>query len=244
MSKDNGNSNKQPMDELTQAFGFFTPIPDEVIAAMPEIKTSGFAVYCYLMSRIYSGKREGGDFKCWPGQDLIAKEMGISKPTVKAAVERLVEHGFVSIEKRFSGSIKYTLTQKQRIFDSEEEPIKSKESFTPESKFLSLKSKESLPESRITNLEQFNQEESININTILKEIGIKESMIKTLCNKKPLERLEHGVEVYQQGILRKEPLKPGWLVRFFQEGWEDPIWYETNPESVASRQRYLVGVEL
>jgi len=63
------------------------------------------AVYMYLKDRADS---EG---KCWPGLRTICKELGISRSTVKRALEDLYRAGFVSREPRWreNGSLSSNL---------------------------------------------------------------------------------------------------------------------------------------
>ena len=240
-------SNK-PMDKLLSEFGFVTPIPDEIITALPAIKPSGLAVWCYLMSRIYNAKRTEGNFDCFPGIDLISKETGVGRGTVIKAINLLEEAGLLTKKRRFGNSTIYTLTssnvRKSKNCTTEGKP--------PEVQNLDYqKSKNETIEVQKLDTNQYednqdkesNQEEDININASLQKLGIKPSAIKTLINEKTIERLQHGIDVYEQGLLRKKELKPGWFMDFINEDWDDPSWYEPDPDNDTARQRYLNGLE-
>ena len=242
--------NSKPMDKLHTEFGFTTPIPDEIIKAMPAIKPAGFTVWCYLMFRIYNAKRTAGTFDCFPGVNLISKETGIGRGTVIKAIKCLEKEGFLIKKRRFSNSTIYTLTgtevQKSKNWTNEVESIIFE---SPEVQKLDYqKSKICTTEVQKldSNQDKDNQDEDltkkkININTLLSKIGIKKAAIKTLINEKPIERLRHGLDVYEQGIARKEPLKPGWYMDFINEDWDDPSWYALDSDSDESRQRYING---
>jgi len=236
-------SNK-PLDKLHTEFGFTTPIPDEIIKAAPRIKATGYLVWSYLMFRIYNAKRAAGDFECFPGIALISKETGLGKNAVVRAIKRLESEGFLTKKRRFGNSTIYTLTgtevqnpQNEQteavdlIFNSPVSP-KRVHQFPQNGDIVSPK--------RVTNQEEVNQDKvnkEEDINTLLSKIGIKNAAIKTLIKEKPIERLQHGIDVYQQGISRKEPLKPGWYMQFINEDWADPSWYVLDSDSDESRQR-------
>ena len=52
-----------------------------------------------------------GEGKCWPGIRTIASELGLSRSTVKRALEELVERGVVEKERRWreNGSLSSNL---------------------------------------------------------------------------------------------------------------------------------------
>jgi Fe2+ or Zn2+ uptake regulation protein len=229
--------NEQKTDKLHSTFGFTTPIPDEILQALPIIKPSGFAVWCYLMKRIYSNKREAGVFSCWPSINLICKDTGLSNKTVIKALEKLKDEGFIEKKKRFNGNTIYTLTSPRVL----EKPPSNVDSTLPVVEILHLSNVDSTHELNKDNQEQLNQDKVNIINKRLKEIGITTSVRKKLIKDNNTRLLKHGIEVYEQGIAKKHPLKPGWLVSFFKEGWKDPDWYTVDSDSNESRQRYVTG---
>lgn len=66
------------------------------------------AVYMYLHTRANK------DGQCWPSESRIAKDLSLSKSTVKRAIKDLVSHGYISTEQRYrktggNSSLEFTL---------------------------------------------------------------------------------------------------------------------------------------
>ena len=111
MNEDSVSQEKkeQPLDELHTTFGFTTPIPDEIIKALPKIGADAFSVWCYLMFRIYNNRRASGEFVCWPSYNLISEDTGLSRHRISKAIKTLETKKWIARRKRFSGSTIYTL---------------------------------------------------------------------------------------------------------------------------------------
>ena len=60
-----------------------------------EIPHRAKAVYMYLKDR----SNAAGE--CWPGINTIARELNLSRSTVKRAISDLTEHGYLKKEPRF-----------------------------------------------------------------------------------------------------------------------------------------------
>lgn len=64
------------------------------IYAAEEIPHRAKAVYMYLKDR------SNADGECWPGIKTIAKELNLSRSTVKRAITDLTTHGYLKKELR------------------------------------------------------------------------------------------------------------------------------------------------
>ena len=60
-----------------------------------EIPHRAKTVYMYLKDRANT------DGECWPGTKTIARELNLSRSTVKRAIADLTEHGYLKKEPRF-----------------------------------------------------------------------------------------------------------------------------------------------
>lgn len=55
----------------------------------------------YVVLRSYANK----DLQCWPSQKLIAQKCDICEQTVRACIKRLVEKGYITVERRGRGKM-------------------------------------------------------------------------------------------------------------------------------------------
>lgn len=60
------------------------------------------AVYIYLRDR------SGSAGSCWPGINTIASDLGLSRTTVKRALNELVQRGYLTKSPRFRPNGSYT----------------------------------------------------------------------------------------------------------------------------------------
>ena len=65
------------------------------IYADQELSHRAKTVYMYLKDR------SNAQGKCWPGIKTIARELNLSRSTVKRAIADLTEHGYLKKESRF-----------------------------------------------------------------------------------------------------------------------------------------------
>ena len=62
------------------------------------LPSRAIAVYMYLVNRANS------DGICWPSERRIAKDLSLSKSTVKRAIRDLKLHGYIRTEQRYRKS--------------------------------------------------------------------------------------------------------------------------------------------
>ncbi len=65
------------------------------LALLAEASPANKTVYMYLRSMSVS------KIECWPGIQSIAKDLGLSRSTVKRAVKDLEKHGYLEKETRY-----------------------------------------------------------------------------------------------------------------------------------------------
>lgn len=79
-----------------------------------DLKPKDFTVYCCLVCHC-----DNEDYSCFPSRKLIAKECGIDKKTVDAAMKNLEDRGLVKKvhRKRADGSKRSNLYYVTRLFE-------------------------------------------------------------------------------------------------------------------------------
>ena len=81
----------------------FTQVPNFVLES-EEISTGAKLAYAMLLKYAWHENR------CFPGQDRLAEEMGVSRRSVNTYVQELKEKKFISIERQGQGKTNvYTL---------------------------------------------------------------------------------------------------------------------------------------
>ena len=63
-----------------------------------DLPSRAVAVYMYLVHRTNS------DGQCWPSERRIAKDLSMSKSTVKRALNDLKKNGYLTVEQRYRKS--------------------------------------------------------------------------------------------------------------------------------------------
>ena len=63
-----------------------------------DLPSRAIAVYMYLVHRINS------DGQCWPSERRIARDLSLSKSTVKRALNDLKRSGYLTVEQRYRKS--------------------------------------------------------------------------------------------------------------------------------------------
>ncbi len=90
--------------------GGFTQIPNFILNN-PSISSNAKVVYSKLLSYAWHNDL------VFPGQDVMAKDIGSSQPTIARAISELQEAGLLEIERRGQGKtnvyrLKYRVTQR------------------------------------------------------------------------------------------------------------------------------------
>ena len=94
-------------DPLTQRG--FTQIPNAILKAKG---ISGGAKLAYAMLLSYAM----GDDQCFPGQDRLGLDMGVSRQTANQYIKELADKGFINIKRRGQGrSNLYEINLKARV---------------------------------------------------------------------------------------------------------------------------------
>ena len=89
----------------------FTQVPNAVLKSK-EISGGAKLVYALLLSYAWHN-----DF-CFPGQDTLAKDIGIARGTVNRHVQELAEKGFIRITRKGQGRANlYELNLKARVLN-------------------------------------------------------------------------------------------------------------------------------
>ena len=87
----------------------FTQIPN-VILTSP--KLSGGAKLAYAMLLSYAMQKD----ECWPGQDSLGVDMGVSRQTANQYLKELQQKGFIKIRRRGQGkSNLYEINLKAKV---------------------------------------------------------------------------------------------------------------------------------
>ena len=91
----------------------FTQIPNFILRHR-EISTNAKTVYALIISYAWHNNR------CFPGQDRLADDMGLSRPSVTAAIKELEACGLLDIERRGLGktniyTINFTIKKKASL---------------------------------------------------------------------------------------------------------------------------------
>jgi DNA-binding transcriptional ArsR family regulator len=78
----------------------FAQIPDKLVrdTSMP---AEAFRLYCNLL--LWSGKNE----TCWPGQDLLARQAGLSTRQIREHLKTLEDAGWITVRRRRNNSSIY-----------------------------------------------------------------------------------------------------------------------------------------
>ena len=87
----------------------FTPILNEVIYLIRDMKDGQFVTYALLCSHVNTKR---GDGKAWPYMTTLAREQGCSAATIKRNLKVLVQLGLIAMEERYRG---YTFTVHGRV---------------------------------------------------------------------------------------------------------------------------------
>ena len=96
----------------------FTQVPNSVLESA-EISPGAKLTYAMLLKYAWQN-----DF-CFPGQDRLAKDMGVSLRSTNSYVQELEERGFVAIRRRGQGKPNiYELTLTRRVRKELERPPK------------------------------------------------------------------------------------------------------------------------
>jgi len=94
-------------DPLTQRG--FTQIPNAILKS-PKLSAGAKLSYAMLLSYAM------GDDECFPGQDRLATDMGVSRQTANQYIKELSEKGFINIKRRGQGrSNLYEINLKARV---------------------------------------------------------------------------------------------------------------------------------
>ncbi len=96
--------------KLTDEWGFFTPVPELVIEAMPELGTDAVTLFMYL--RYKTHRRKGS---AWPSYTQISEATGWGRRRISNAIKALDAGGWLSKRKRFSNTTVYTLTRPPHV---------------------------------------------------------------------------------------------------------------------------------
>ena len=133
--------------QLSNAWGYFLPVPEQLIGALPELGPNAFALASYLLSRCYSDKRRDGDLTSWPSYDTISADTGLGRAAISSAIKRLESAGFLTVERRPNKNNRYTLTPRHEIRESgnpttgsRETRRETRQSFNQEKDFLETES--------------------------------------------------------------------------------------------------------
>ena len=95
-------------DPLTQQG--FTQIPNVILKTT---KLSGGAKLAYTMLLSYAMQ----DDRCFPGQDRLGVDMGVSRQTANQYIKEMEQKGYVNIKRRGQGrSNLYEINLKARVF--------------------------------------------------------------------------------------------------------------------------------
>lgn len=76
--------------------GGFTQVPNFILKN-PELSSNAKVVYAMLLSYAWNNDR------VFPGQERMAEDMGISRPTVTKAIGELEQVGYLEIQRRGQG---------------------------------------------------------------------------------------------------------------------------------------------
>ena len=97
-------------DPLTQRG--FTQVPNAILKSK-EISAGAKLTYAMLLS--YAMNKD----RCFPGQDRLAVDMGISRQTVNGYIKELEKKGFIKIIRRGQGKPNiYEINLKARVLKS------------------------------------------------------------------------------------------------------------------------------
>lgn len=214
--------NEKPMDKLHSAFGFTTPIPDQVIEALPKIGAEGFTLFSYLMYRIYNNKRESGNFTAFPSRATILSETGLSNRKLNKAIGALEDAGFLERKKRFGASVIYTLKPSSSTMD--ELPFSSPSTEDHQS----IHNGSPVHPQRMTNQDKSNQDESNNNkkavvdspNSKSKELELSSFLSSKKESKKLLSTYEDKRVYNELAYCREHGKGPGWLIASLEHGWD------------------------
>jgi len=94
------------MSKLTDEWGFFTPMPEVVIEAWPQLGTDAIAMFLYL--RFKTNKKRG---VAWPSFKEINNSTGLSFRRISRGLKTLENNGLLYRKKRFSLPVEYRLVR-------------------------------------------------------------------------------------------------------------------------------------
>lgn len=78
------------------AQGGFTMVPNFILRH-PDLSIGAKMAYAMFLSYAWHNDH------CYPGQERLAQDMGMSRPSVSAFINQLEESGFISVERRGLG---------------------------------------------------------------------------------------------------------------------------------------------
>jgi len=205
--------------QLSNAWGFFLPVPGQVIGALPEIGSNAVALATYLLSRCYNEKRRAGDFTAWPSYDTISADTGLGREAISSAIKRLEVAGFLTVERRPNKNNRYTLTPRRESRESGNPTTGSQETRRePRQRFNQEKDLNKVIELNNNNLEP------LLLSTDLKTFGFSKKWIKKQVTKHGEERVR---EVLAALAGQEEVRNPaGWIRTALEQSWEvapDPL---------------------
>ncbi len=93
------------------SFGGFTQVPN-VLLNDPKISANAKVVYAKLLSYAWNNDR------VFPGQERMAKDIGLSQPTIARAIKELEDNEWLEIQRRGQGKtnvyiLKYRVVDKK-----------------------------------------------------------------------------------------------------------------------------------
>jgi hypothetical protein len=91
-------------ERFTDAWGFFTAVPESVIEMAPQLGAEAFLLFCYLR---YMTNRERGC--AWPSYDTIQKATGLRRAAIAEALNTLEHVRLLKRHRRFGASTEYEL---------------------------------------------------------------------------------------------------------------------------------------
>jgi len=206
--------------QLSNAWGFFLPVPEQLIGALPEIGPNAFALASYLLSRCYSEKRRAGDFTAWPSYDTISADTGLGREAIASAIGRLEVAGFLTVGRRPNKNNRYTLTPRHESRESGNPTTGSQE--TRREQRQSFNQEKDL--NKVSELNNNNDPEPLLLSTDLKTFGFSKKWIKKQVTKHGEERVREVLA----GLAGQEEVRnpAGWIRTALEQSWEvapDPL---------------------
>ena len=220
--------------QLSNAWGFFLPVPEQLIGALPEIGPNAFALATYLLSRCYNDKRRAGDFTSWPSYDTINADTGLGREAIASAIKRLEGAGFLAVERRPNKNNRYTLTPRLESRESGNPTTGSQE--TRREQRQSFNQEKDL--NKVSELNNNNDPKPLLLSAELKPFGFSKKWIKKQITKHGEERVRGVLAALAAQDEVRNPA--GWIRTALEQSWEvapDPPLKQSHSDKLIASYR-------